>query len=430
LHTLGTLVFGLAAQIAAGVATARAFGPAGKGVLSLATIFVLFGLTAADGLKSAAGFEIRRRPLAVVHGSAVALALGVGLAGAALFGALAVAFPGQLAYRYVAVAFPFAVYLHTVSVFYQFAGRLARVNVQIMATVGGGGALAMLLAVGVFRVSLPVALAIWSASFVIGALVNGLGARGFLPAPRFELAIAREHLVFALRSTAANVATLLAQRIDVLVVGRLLSASDLGIYALAVASGEMLWQLSRSITWSTNGAVATAEHADALALTQSAARLVLALQLGGGVALAIVAPRLIAAVYGAAFAPAGAVLRVLLPGVVLYSADALVATFITVRLGRPGVVLAIESANAAICGALALVLVPRVGMIGGAIATTVAYGVAVAAKVLAARALGAPTLDIVPRPADARRALDVVVARLRRSSSTRDSKKSASPQIS
>src|SRR5579862_4289883 len=83
LHTFSTLIFGQAASIATGIVLARAYGPAGKGILSFAGILVLFAIVAATGLKSAMGYQIgtQQRPMREVFGASLVAIGAVGFLG-------------------------------------------------------------------------------------------------------------------------------------------------------------------------------------------------------------------------------------------------------------------------------------------------------------------------------------------------------------
>ena len=406
LHTFSTLIFGQAASIATGIVLARAYGPAGKGILSFAGILILFALVAASGLKSAMGFQIgtAKRPMREVFGSSLIAVGGLGLAGTAIMLVLWRIQPSQPAYLAAAIAFPFALYLHTVSGLYLLCHRVERVNVKIMLTVGGGGSLITLVAVLLFHVPLTVALALWVATFLAGAVVNTIGLTRMIGGgPLFAgRELVREQLRLGGIAAGGSMLMLLAQRADVFVVNAKTTAVALGVYTLAVASGEMMWQISRSLSWSSSGHIATAPREEAIALTARVVRTVLALQIVVGVVAFTLGPWLIEAVYGQRFAGSGAVLRWLLPGIVLYSADETIAYFLNVVEGRPGFVAKAEAMNLALCFGISLAAVPAFGLAGAAVASSIAYITAFTLKAVAfARAtkISAPEF-LIARPAD------------------------------
>jgi O-antigen/teichoic acid export membrane protein len=93
------------------------------------------------------------------------------------------------------------------------------------------------------------------------------------------------------------------------------------------------------------------------------------------------APPLVPLVYGAQFAQAGLVARVLLPGIIAYSMMPTLATFFSQQLGQPRLPLVFSSTSTVICAVLTIALIPRMGIVGGALATSVSYCIAFTAAV-------------------------------------------------
>lgn len=75
--------------------------------------------------------------------------------------------------------------------------------------------------------------------------------------------------------------------------------------------------------------------------------------------------------------PAVAPLRILLVGVVAWSAASMISSYFTLNGRRPQVALVTAAGSALSCAAISIVLVPRVGIIGAAAATTVTYWISV-----------------------------------------------------
>ena len=407
LHTFATLVFGQGASIAAGIATAHAFGPAGKGSIAFAGVLLTFAVTTSDGLKSAIAYQIgteRRDPHAVWRTSLRAMAV-LGPVGTAIFLLLYLRAPGQPAYLYTAFAFPFSMYVQAIGIVYILKDRVERINVQNALTIGGGYSLAILALVLAFHVSVAVVLGVWVAGYAAAALWNTFGLANLL-GPAGALApvpgLAREQIAFASKSALSATVTFLALRIDVFIVSALLAPAALGIYTLAIASGEVMWQVSPSVIWSASGRVATLEFADSAALVARIVRSLVAVQLAVGIALFIAGPWLIAHVYGGRFAESGALLRILLPGLVLYSADGMLSYFIGVRAGRPVLLLALETVTLVVCGACTLAAVPRYGLAGAALADTIAYVLSFAVKIFFFNRIGGIPVGriLVARPSD------------------------------
>jgi O-antigen/teichoic acid export membrane protein len=384
LHTLATIGVGVGAQVLTGIATARVFGPAGKGVLSYAAVLANFGVAAAEGLRNGIIFEAgtQAKPLWRVWRTAVPLVALFAPVGTLLFFVLWRHDPSHLAFLFVALAFPFALFLQAINGVYVVRHDIERLNTQNACTIGAGSSIVTLVAVVFFHATLLVALCIWLAGFVVAAAWAALGARVLLrpdSAPD-GTSTAKKQLTFGLKGALSACVTLLALRVDLMLVGALLDPSALGIYAIAVALGEFPWILSRAVTWSTTARIGTDDFAHAAALTAKVARFLLTFQCLAALAMAACASLLVPLVYGARFAGAAPLLYVLLPRMIAYGADGVVSYFIAVRAGRPGTLLAFELATLVLCATFASIGIERFGLIGAALGATLAFVIAVAGK--------------------------------------------------
>jgi O-antigen/teichoic acid export membrane protein len=420
LHTFATLLFGQGASIAAGIATAHAFGPVGKGVIAFAGVLLTFAFNMAEGIKDAIAFQVgkERRALRDVWYAALRLIGVVGLLGTAIFLGLFLHDRAQPAFLYVAIAFPFALYVQTIGIAYILRDRVESINVKNALTIGGGYSLVTLALVLVFHIPVWAVLAVWIVAYVVATIWSSAGLPHLLAdadaTPRSDAAgLVREQMTFAAKSALSANVTFLALRIDVFIVSALLSPASLGIYTLALASGEVMWQVSRSVIWSSSGRVATYEMNESAALVARIVRSLVAVQLVVGIALFIAGPWLIAHIYGARFAQSGAILRLLLPGLVLYSADGMLSYFIAVRAGRPALLVGLETITLVVCGTVTYLAVPRFGMAGAAVADSIAYVLAFAVKVTIFSHMGRFSIAqvLVPRASDVP---EFVALRLRR----------------
>lgn len=325
--------------------------------------------------------------------------------GVVVFLALARLHVSQAAYLYVAVAFPFAMYVQAVGIIYLLRDHVEAINIKNAATIGGGGSLLTLALILIAHADLTVILWAWVATYVVAAVWCTAGVKRLLGA-RTAVASARaliaQQLAFGAKATLSANVTFLALRVDVFIVSAMLNPSALGIYTLALATGEVMWGVSRSMLWSSQGRVATLPFEESAALTARVVRSVVILQLVGGAVLFICGPWLISHVYGMRFAASGNVLRILLPGMILYSADGMLSYFIAIRAGRPGLLLGLECVTLVICGVITYATVDRLGIYGAALANTIAYLASYAVKVVFfTRTSGISTSAVlIPRLAD------------------------------
>jgi hypothetical protein len=261
-HTLGSLAGNQGLQIAAGIAISRVYGPPGKGLVTYAGIAMLGAIAIADGLISAIARQCANEDANVpaTYAAAVRIILLVSLVVAVPLALLGAFVPAQRALLFVGFSFPFALYVQTMSGFHLVTLRVERTNVASL-VVNAGAALAMLIAILLARPSINVIMAIWTAGYVAGAAIirGGLG-HGRADPDRKRSAYSAL-MRFAIRSSSASLMTFLASRIDVFIIAATLSATALGNYTLALAVGELMWQLARAMSWSAFGRVATAPFA-------------------------------------------------------------------------------------------------------------------------------------------------------------------------
>jgi O-antigen/teichoic acid export membrane protein len=418
-NTFANIVLGMIAQIALGIAVARTLGPAGKGTITYAGYLLIFAVSTADGLRDAISYQIGKRGLDAPHvwGAALRVIAVAGAAGCLIFLVLAWFVPFQrAAFLAAAVGFPFVVYLQTVNVLYQIFHHIERINWRNTLTVSAGAPLVTLLLLVAFGIGVPAVLGILVASYVVAAVWNSFGLSKLIGGPsRFDRAdLVRDQIGFGAKAALSSTLSFLALRIDVFIVAALLSPAALGIYSLALASGEVMWVFSRSLSWAAGGRIATDAYEDAVALAARITRSSLAIHILVAIVLFIIGPALIDLVYGGRFSAAGPLLRILLPGFVLYGSDATLSYFIAARAGRPGLLLGFQSLTFVLCAALTLLGISRLGLAGAAWADTIVYVLAFSLKAgYFVRLTGVSPLALLcARPSDVPAQLRTRVSRL------------------
>jgi O-antigen/teichoic acid export membrane protein len=204
----------------------------------------------------------------------------------------------------------------------------------------------------------------------VGVVVWMLRDSRRLPAGTISLT---SYARYTLRSGLVGLVTLLNYRADVYLVAVLGTPAMLGMYTLAVSAAETLLTTTQVTAVVTAPHVGGLEEREAAALAARAVRhnvLIAGLCCAG---LAILAPFAVQLLYGSTFLPVVPALRVLLIGVFALSLGSPMATYFTIRLGRPEVPLILASSSAVICIVACIVLIPRIGLVGAALASTIAY---------------------------------------------------------
>ena len=383
----GFFVAGTTAQligILVGIVQARTLGPSGKSVIAYAVIGLSMALTATDGLCTAVLTQVGRekRSLATVHAAVRRVAWMLGVPFGLLLASIAVAVPSQRPLLGAALVVPFAIYVQgSQGIFLAIGSSRAMIIQGALNTVVFG---LVLIPVLIFaHASAYVALSIWALAWCASALYSfwacrrltrARSAAGAAEPSRADVQnVSMEQLRWGAKNGAAMFAGYINMRIDVFLVSAVLGSTELGVYTLAVMTGELLWSVSQPVVWANLDRVAGASFEDATALVVRLTRNVLAVQFVLGLVFAAVGPPLIALVYGSRFSESGAVLECLLPGIACYAARTLMGNFILVRLNRPLFLAVSQGLSATACAVISLLMFPRFGTIGAAAATSVTY---------------------------------------------------------
>lgn len=186
--------------------------------------------------------------------------------------------------------------------------------------------------------------------------------------------------------------------IDTIMLGVLTTDAETGLYSAAYRVYEGLVSLA-SIMGTVAGPRLAREFVTDRDRHASVARVALAASLVAAIPLAlgtaVVAPRLMGALFGAEFVPAATVLRILVAGlIVVFPLQVMHAIAISVNGERLLVGAAV--AGCIINVALNLVLIPRWGMRGAAVATIVSEGLSLGVIAWRVRRLEFATMSLVP----------------------------------
>ena len=367
---------GYVVAVLTGIVVARTLGPAGKGVAAYASLLLAIFTTYGNGLQAAVMYQCGRNgePVELVYGSALRIIGATMLPCAAVLLALGLLLPAHASLAFLACALPFAVYGQVTMGFFLLKGEIRTTIVQ-GAFNSFGVALFTIPALLVWHGGITAVLGIWATMFACSGLYAFFRIGAFAPRSNLgtTLATIREQVWFSIKTGSVSLADFLNLRVDVFVVGLMLDARSLGIYSLAVATGELMWQLSRPLAWTTVGRIASAERAEAIALTAKVTRNILAVEAVVGVAIFALAPAAVRLVYGPAFAQSGEVVRWLIPGLVLYAAHGALGYFVMVKEGKPLTILAVQTTSIVACAAITVATIHSFGIFGAALATTITY---------------------------------------------------------
>jgi O-antigen/teichoic acid export membrane protein len=174
----------------------------------------------------------------------------------------------------------------------------------------------------------------------------------------------------------SNILAFINYRADLFLVNLFLTPSMAGIYVVAIAITERLWLFSKAVAAVVFPKLSELHDKEEIRrrLTPIVARWVLYITILGGCALVPVVLYLLVPVFGAGYAGAINAILLLLPGVVIGSMTRVLANDLAAR-GRVDLNFYIALGVVIINVAFNIILIPIYGIEGGALATTIAYGV-------------------------------------------------------
>lgn len=372
--SIWTFVFNVAAMFLAfvtGVIVAKALGPIGKGEYSSLQLMQAAIGAATTGVGASITFYLtnRKRQLSEFVIPLIQLLVIVCiLVWAALF-VWYWKYGPSLALSIFAAIVPAVVIVSWQIPVYTGLGLIRTLNVQTLA-------LAVLTVVGVsIAVYLgggtPGAMASWaicvtlaSIYVFIDVLRKGKGPGGG------DLG---ELVRFGSRAGLDGIITFLNFRIDSLVLIGLAGAGVFGIYTVAVGAGELLFRVSRAVATASTHRIGSSDRATASATAAKALRLSVAVVAGSGFVLFVVAGWLIDHLYGTSFHGAILALRVLLPGIVVFSAFPVFRTYFAYQLGRPMFTVYWGICMITVQLIACFALVPKFGLMGAAAGQSLTY---------------------------------------------------------
>jgi O-antigen/teichoic acid export membrane protein len=193
---------------------------------------------------------------------------------------------------------------------------------------------------------------------------------------------ARKCVGYGWRAHLSNILAFLNYRADIFLLNLFLAPAAVGVYAVAVQIAERLWILSQATSTVLLPRLASLydQEDQRNNLTPIIARWVFLLSLVGGLVLALLCVPLVRVLFGDRYAGAATALLWLLPGVIVGSVSRILSNDIAAR-GRPEINMYIAVVVVAVNIGLNVLLIPRMGIVGASISTTVAYGLNTVMKI-------------------------------------------------
>jgi O-antigen/teichoic acid export membrane protein len=393
------------------IVISRVLGPAGQGAYSLIilipTIIAMVG-NLGIGIANAYFGGKRTYKLSDIATNSVVAAVGFGIILAAAFLVYYFVFKPPFlsgvkgeAVVIAAFALPFSLLIMYFGFILLGQGRIKEFNL-INLTQGGALLIFTLFLLFVIRKDVLSPVIAWTVGVILAATISiWLVRRTTVMSRAFNYPLFKASVKFGVQGYLGNVIQFLNYRLDMLLIAILMSLEFVGYYSVAVPMAEALWYFPSAVGTVIFARTITLSPEEANKSTPRICRNTLFLTILAALILLFLAKYLIIIFFGSAFLPALRPLQILLPGVVALSIFKVLANEISGR-GKPIINTYVAGTSLAINIPLNLLLIPRIGISGAALASTVSYTAsAVLSIVIFVRISGVRWTELViPKAAD------------------------------
>lgn len=219
---------------------------------------------------------------------------------------------------------------------------------------------------------------IWTTTFVLAAGAGLLLAYRLLHHQHsFRWRFWREHwrgiFNYGQWLSISNLVNWANYRMDFWLVAAFIPGNIAAAYTVAVTASEVLLNISQSVTSVVYTRMTAASRKDAIQITEVSTRQTFISSAAVAIVMYLLFPWLIVHAFGRAWAGALAPFYILLPGLVFKAASNVILQFFTNQMGKPQTAIVMNGSSAVINAILCIILLPSVGMVGGAIASTGSY---------------------------------------------------------
>ena len=213
----------------------------------------------------------------------------------------------------------------------------------------------------------------------------------------------KDSVKFGVKGYLSNVIQFLNYRLDMLLVAFFMSVTFVGYYSISVAMAEALWYFPAAVGTVIFARTPGMSAEDANISTPRICRNTFFITILAAIVLAAFGKYIIMLFFGSAFLPALKPLWILLPGIVALSICKVLSNEITGR-GKPLINTVAAGVSLAVNIPLNLLLIPRIGIAGAALASTISYTVTAIIVLIAFMRISGNSLSdtIIIKPQDFR----------------------------
>lgn len=189
----------------------------------------------------------------------------------------------------------------------------------------------------------------------------------------FKLSIFKEMFKYGIKAQIGNVIQNLNYRLDIFIMNYYLPISQVGIYSKAVQLGETMWKVSGSIATVIYPMTTNSKNKlDMKKFINQVTRISFFIILLCSIFIVLISKPLIVILLGKDFLPAVEALILLIPGISIFSISNIISNYLS-GIGKVEKNIIASGAACVVTIVLDLILIPRIGIKGAAIASSSAY---------------------------------------------------------
>jgi O-antigen/teichoic acid export membrane protein len=404
-----TFLFGICVL----VITTRALGPQGRGVFEMIILVLMVSKTVSSlGIEVGNVYFIGRKriPVQRLASNSLVFSAVLGSATVLLFilamKAVPLSFLSDVPQKYLIqgiFVLPFILLFTFFSMLLLGENRFLEFN---LVTLIHPALFALVLVFGMFflNVNVPYVVYSWIGIYGLAGIVTLSIQKRHTSIPfRFYPGEARKTVVFGLKAYLANLIQFFNLRLDLFLINYFLNLKEVGYYSLSVRMAEILLYLPNAVSTVVFPKVANSEHAISNRDTPIICRNVVLLLLLSALLFALLAHILFPVLFSEKFTAALKPFLYLLPGIIALGCSKVLSNDVAGR-GRPEINMIIAAITLTLNILLNIVLIPRLGIIGASLSSSVTYSLTmIILVILYKRMTGIPFRDLlIARKSDIR----------------------------
>lgn len=184
----------------------------------------------------------------------------------------------------------------------------------------------------------------------------------------------KDSAIYGGKVSVANATSFFNYRLDMILIAMFLAPAAVGLYSIAVGIAERLLMIPGALATVLFPKISSLSGLEANNFTPKVARHTFSIMIIASLLLAIFAVPLIKIVFGSAFSPSVLPLLILLPGIIAFGLGGVLAADLSGR-GKPEIAIYSSLACLIVNISLNILLIPKLGISGAALASSVAYWV-------------------------------------------------------